>query len=79
MNFLASLRAFIGLYEVILLARCVVSWIAPGNYYQQPFKFLYDMTEPLLGPVRRVIPPIGMLDISVMVVFFGLEVIKSVL
>lgn len=76
MDIILSLIALIKLYWVVLLARVVLSWIAPGNYYQQPFKFIYDITEPFLAPLRRVIPPIGMIDISIMAAFFILGFVQ---
>jgi YggT family protein len=33
-------------------------------------RFLVNVTEPLLGPLRRIIPPLGMIDISPIVAFF---------
>jgi len=40
---------------------------------------LFELTEPVLRPVRRVIPPVGMFDVSFMVVFFALFFLQSVL
>jgi YggT family protein len=40
---------------------------------------LFELTEPVLRPVRRVIPPVGMFDVSFMVVFFVLFFLQSVL
>lgn len=65
----------IGLYEIVLIVRIVLSWI-PHNPYNPTVTFLYKITEPILQPVRRVIPSIGGIDISPIVVFIGLGFIK---
>ena len=65
----------IGLYEIVLIIRIVLTWI-PHNPHSQAVTFLYKITEPVLEPVRRVIPSIGGIDISPIVVFIGLGFIK---
>ena len=40
---------------------------------------LYSITEPVLEPVRRAIPPMGGFDLSPLVVFFGLRILQGVL
>ena len=65
-------------YIIILFARIIISWfpISPGGGMSTVYGFLYSLTEPVLGPLRRIIPPIGMggmgLDLSPMIVTFGL-------
>ena len=70
-------------YIIILFARIIMSWfpIAPGSGMATVYGFLYSITEPVLGPIRRLIPPIGMggmgLDLSPMIVTFGLVFISG--
>ena len=65
-------------YIIILFARIIISWfpIEPGGGMSSVYGFLYTLTEPVLGPIRRIIPPIGMggmgLDLSPMIVTFAL-------
>jgi YggT family protein len=69
------------LYLFALLVRIVLSWfpITPGSFLATVFSFLYTITEPVLGPVRRMIPPIGMgIDISPIVVLIGIRVLMGV-
>ena len=49
-------------YIIILFARIIISWfpINPGGGMSTVYGFLYSLTEPVLGPIRRIIPPIGM-------------------
>ena len=60
------------IYLVILVGRAVLSWfpIQQGTFLASLSSILIDLTEPVLRPVRRVIPPAGMLDTSFIVVFF---------
>lgn len=43
------------------------------------FTFLFTITEPVLGPVRRVLPAMGPLDLSPIVVLFGLRILGGAL
>ena len=69
------------LYSIALFARIILSWfpISPGGAMAQVFSFLYSITEPVLGPLRRTIPPIGMFDLSPIVAFFGLRIIGALI
>lgn len=59
----------------ILIIRMLLSWVNPDPY-NQIVQIIYRITEPILAPFRRIIPPIGMVDISPMVVFFLLAFIE---
>lgn len=77
---LAFLAQAINLYVVLLFVRILLSWVvSPGQWFRQPLRFLYDITEPLLGAVRQLIPPIGGLDLSPILAFFLLELLSSLL
>ncbi len=65
----------IGLYEIVIIVRIVLTWI-PHNPHHPAATLLYKITEPVLEPVRRVIPSIGGIDISPIVVFIALGFIK---
>ena len=53
----------LALYSVLIFIRIVFSW-AMLSYSNRLMRFLVNVTEPLLGPLRRMIPPLGMMDIS---------------
>ena len=72
----AFIGQIIGLYKLVLIARIALSWI-PHNPHSPVITFLYKITEPVLEPVRRVIPSIGGIDISPIIVFIGLSFIKG--
>ena len=68
-------------YIIILFARIIMSWfpIAPGSGMATVYGFLYSLTEPVLGPVRRMLPPVGVggmgLDLSPIIVLLVLQIL----
>ncbi|MCB0044453.1 MAG: YggT family protein [Caldilineaceae bacterium] len=69
----------IQLYIFVLLARILMSWIPNLDPYNPAVQFLRQVTDPVLEPARRIIPPIGMIDISPIVVFFALSILSDML
>lgn len=73
------------LYLIVLFARIILSWfpVQPESALAGVYGFLYSITEPILGPIRRVLPPVGMggmgLDLSPIVVFFGITILQSII
>ncbi|MDQ1489592.1 MAG: YggT family protein [Actinomycetota bacterium] len=69
----------LNLYFIILFARVILSWfpLQPGTALASIASIIYQITEPVMGPVRRIIPTVGMIDISPIVVFFGLRIIQG--
>lgn len=65
------------IYVIILVLRAVLSWfpISPGSFLTPVVRVLYVLTEPVLRPFRRIIPPIGMFDMSYLVAFIVVELI----
>ncbi|MBW7882015.1 MAG: YggT family protein [Caldilineaceae bacterium] len=71
---------FLQVYSYILLARALISWIPNLDPYNPIVQVLYQITEPVLEPVRRLIPPLGgMIDISIIVVFFAIMILQQML
>lgn len=83
--FIQFLANFINLFFQILMlaivARALLSWfpVRPGNPFHPLAVILHQITEPLLGPLRRVIPTIGMIDISPIVALLLLQFLQSAL
>ncbi len=68
------LQLLLGVLMVLVLARVVVSWVAPmggGGL----IAFIYQATEPILAPIRRVIPPTGGLDWAPLIAMLVLGVL----
>lgn len=75
------LRALLRLYFYALFLRIILSWfpVSPGGAGATAYSFLHSVTEPVLGPLRRAIPPLafgGMgLDLSPLIVFIVLQLL----
>nr|WP_025008696.1 YggT family protein [Shewanella putrefaciens] len=61
----------------MLIIRAILSWFNQG--YNPIVMVMDQLTEPLLAPVRRIIPPIGGLDLSVMLLIIGMNFINMLL
>jgi YggT family protein len=63
---------------VAIIARALISWIDPGFRYQIS-QMLVDLTEPIIGPIRRIVPPLGgMIDLSPIIALVLLQVLRRV-
>lgn len=69
------LYGLLGLYQLLIFVRIVFSWVAV-SYSNRTMRFLIHATEPLLGPLRRNIPPVGMFDISPFVGFIIIWILQ---
>ncbi len=78
---LGYIRDFVNLlFQVMTLAifaRVLLSWfpMAPGN---RLVAIVYDVTEPILGPIRKLVPPMGMLDLSPFIAMIVLQVLAGI-
>ncbi len=68
------------LYTYVLIARIILSWVlmswSPPPGMTPVIRVIYDLTEPILGFFRRYIPPVSGLDLSPLVVFLILAVVR---
>jgi YggT family protein len=64
------------LYVVVILGRMILSWFPPTDgVVGDANRFLWRMTEPVLGRVRRALPPLGGLDLSPLIVILVLQIV----
>ena len=64
--------------QTAILIRVLLSWIRPNP--SNPFvQIIYQITEPIMGPLRRVIPPLGMIDITPIVALIILQILQELL
>lgn len=77
-----SLLGLVGLvvniYLIALIAMIVVSWVAPGSRHPAIF-LLYQITEPVMAPIRALLPSMGGLDFSPLLIFIAINVIQIAL
>ena len=84
MSFLAGLLAnVITLLIIIFFARAIASWLfvfgVRNEFVSKANEALSGITEPIIAPIRRYVPPMGGLDLSYMIVVLVLVVIRRVL
>ena len=85
-SILDIVEAALQLYMWLLIAAAILSWLVAFNvvntrnqFVSIVGEFLYRITEPVLAPIRRLLPNLGGLDISPIVVFFIIIFINSVI
>ena len=76
-NFLVILGE---LYVVVLFIRAILSWFPydPQSPLNPIRRVVFTITEPVLAPFRRIIPPIGMIDVSFIVAIIAVELFVRV-
>jgi YggT family protein len=65
-------------FQLLILGRIILGWVNFDPYHPVS-QFLYRTTEPFLEPVRRVLPSVGMFDLSPIVVIIIASVLESIL
>ncbi len=79
MTFLFTfLRLLCEALTIAIFLRVVLSWVSPGQT-NMLVNILYQVTEPILAPLRRIIPRVGMLDFSPMAAIVLLQLIRYLL
>jgi YggT family protein len=65
------------LYVIILVLRAVLSYFpySPNSALNPVRRVITVLTEPVLAPFRRIVPPVGMFDLSFLVAFIVVEII----
>jgi len=66
------------LYTMLLIIAILSSWF-PQFHHLRIIQFVHWATEPYLRLFRKIIPPIGMLDLSPLVAFFALGILRSII
>lgn len=75
---LGVLGLLINIYYFLIIAAIIVSWVAPGSYHPAVL-LLSQLTEPVMRPFRSLLPPIGGLDLSPILLFLVLRVLEILL
>lgn len=68
----------VNVYFFAVLALIIFSWIAPHTHHPA-LALLFQLTEPVMGPLRRLLPPLGGLDLSPILLFVGINVLTILL
>ncbi len=75
----ATIVSLITLYEGLIILRAVTSWFVSSQNTHPLIDLLHRVTDPVLEPVRNVLPVTSGIDLSPIIVLVGLELIKRVL
>lgn len=78
MDLATILLALLNILSLLLIARALFSWFDPG-FTSAIGKILFDITEPIVAPVRQVLPSTGMLDLSIMVTLLLLVILRQLI
>jgi YggT family protein len=68
----------INIYLFGILIQVILSWVNPGSY-NPATALLYSLTGPLMRPAQKILPPMGGIDLSPMLVMIGLILLKMLL
>lgn len=72
------LRSVVGIYMFAMIIQAIMSWM--NNSHGNPLAdILYSLTEPLLRPIRNIIPSVGMMDFSPLVAILLLQIVLIIL
>jgi len=79
-----TVDAFFNILYFLILIRVLLSWFGRGIQYNSSFRgainFIYGVTEPILRPIRQVLPTSNMgIDFSPIVAFFLLRIARSII
>ncbi len=74
----AIFAVFLEIYSFVILARVLMSWVNI-NPDSPIARTLYDLTEPVLAPVRNVLPTAGGLDFSPIIVLILVQMVANML
>ncbi len=67
---------------ILILARIIFSWVRVSPYHPTwgpIMRFVYQVTDPIMIPIQRMMPPMGGLDFSPMIVLILASVLRSVI
>jgi YggT family protein len=77
MDVIALIRLLFQAFYVLLIIRVVLSWV-PGVAQDHPaVNLVFRVTSPILTPIRRIMPPMGGLDLSPLVAILLLTVVQT--
>ena len=65
----------VNFYFFAILAMIILSWVAPGSHHPAIY-LLYQLTEPVMAPFRKLLPALGGLDLSPILVFIVINVVQ---
>jgi YggT family protein len=77
-GFISFLISLLRIYSIVIIIRVLMSWFVQDPYRNRLYMLLIKITEPVLGPIRRIMPHMG-LDLSPVMVIIIIQIISSLL
>jgi YggT family protein len=68
----------LNVYMVAIIVQVIISWVNPGSY-NPVTGLLYSLTEPVMRPIRKLLPPLSGIDLSPLFALIGLQVLKMLI
>lgn len=76
---IVALDLLLTLYALLLVFRALLSWTRLDPATNPIARFLYNVTEPLLEPIRSILPSVGMIDVSPWIAFLLIVALRYAL
>jgi YggT family protein len=73
------LYQFLSLVQLLIIARVIVSWVASPMSRNPVVQLIRSVTEPILAPIRSILPRTGMFDLSPMVALFAIYLLQNLI
>lgn len=70
------------IFSILVFVRIIFSWVRVDPYHPTwgpILRFVYQMTEPIMAPVRNAMPAMGGLDFSPIIVLLGLDLLRALI
>jgi YggT family protein len=67
------------LYTLFLVIRILLTWFPTVNFYDPPLSWLAQITDPFLNLFRSIIPPLGGFDLSPILAFLAISLVRNLL
>lgn len=78
-NVLNLLLTLIQFYSFVVLARVLLTWFPNVSTANPIVEFIHQITDPVLRPIRRVLPATGSIDFSPLLLLVGLHILRAML
>lgn len=77
MNIIQLVNVFFEVLTWLIIIRCILTFVR-HDPYQPIIRFIYEVTEPIMAPFRRMIPAAGGMDFSPIVVLLAITLVQRI-